>query len=869
MSEFLPLKVIGLFLLLTMYSLNAQSNSSGWGNAVEQAGMSFTAGGDKVEWSVDTSEYNVGVSSLRSAAISHGEETWISTTFNRTGVLTFSWRVESEGCCDHGYFEVYDGSEAEWRRVYQYQNSSGWNVSSYHLSEVGTQVRWRYRKDGSSSNGRDSLWIDGISVTDVPDSSVYSEVLDQPNLSFTVNPPASFNVGDVGFLGGSSLMLINLDDEASVFTDVNGPARISFRRKVPGSSYNIGLMAYYWDSEGVERRYFNEEGLRETDWEKIEIILPDLSARLFWVYYERHSGQLNLNPLLDALVIEPINVENVSTIVTDPLISLNSQSWFSFVESDGTTSITTPVAGIHELDIGVTADSLITFNYLHLPSSNFELRAEIFRDQVSSGAQVLTSSEEWGTMFVAVQEGETLRLTTNQRRNDRNYDFYNKPPLIRNIARSDLDLISVNEAIGGGLNWVTHDGLPWYGMVSPVSTDGYVGVSQWLLSDSNETAIRTAVTGPGTLDLRVLVEEQPGGNNNPDVKIYLQKVGENTSLTGQYADINETANWVNTDIQIPPGEHWVTIWAEGNYYDVPVRVYIESNGMIESDVSSIYEAVDTSNVYFVMPENQAWSVQSEISSDGVDAAIVSVDREAGESRLTGYANGPGLLSFNWKRMQGSSRDYRFEFGERYNGFVFWQSLFEATTDWRRESLFVPPGRHEFGWLMKNNSSWAWSSGILDEVTFQQFPEISLNQAVDNESLSFFTGPDENRWFGQNIESTDLIDSAQSGWIVGTGVSYVMTEVVGPGTLRFNWKTESEYRSSSNRMVLYSGMINGNDPVSWEELDRISGDSDWSPQTILIPEGHYYLAWQVELLSNSSSGNGLAFEGFLDRVEWIK
>ena len=88
-------------------------------------------------------------------------------------------------------------------------------------------------------------------------------------------------------------------------------------------------------------------------------------------------------------------------------------------------------------------------------------------------------------------------------------------------------------------------------------------------------------------------------------------------------------------------------------------------------------------------------------------------------------------------------------------------------------------------------NYAATSGNLWGIDLvQNLPGITLNQALDNNSLAFSTGGDAS-WFGQAELSYSGGSSAQSGSISGNQTSWLQTTVVGPGTLSFYWKVSSE------------------------------------------------------------------------------
>ena len=107
---------------------------------------------ETAEWILDEVD-----ASLRSKAIGHSAGTWVTLAVKGPGLLTFKWKVSSEG----GY---------DWLRFYRGDSQlayiSGfpdWAVISNRVDETGeVTFKWGYTKDGSASKGEDCGWIKDI-----------------------------------------------------------------------------------------------------------------------------------------------------------------------------------------------------------------------------------------------------------------------------------------------------------------------------------------------------------------------------------------------------------------------------------------------------------------------------------------------------------------------------------------------------------------------------------------------------------------------------------------------------------------------------------------------------------------------------------
>ena len=121
------------------------------------------------------------------------------------------------------------------------------------------------------------------------------------------------------------------------------------------------------------------------------------------------------------------------------------------------------------------------------------------------------------------------------------------------------------------------------------------------------------------------------------------------------------------------------------------------------------------------------------------------------------------------------------------------------------------------------------------------PPITLNQALDNNRLSFTTGGDAN-WFGQNTTWHYGGSAAQSGAVLDGQTSWLQTTVQGPGTMTFYWKISTE--EGYDRLIWYMDGI-----LQWD----MSGTSTWNLATIKVPSGNHTIKWEYKKNASGSAG----------------
>jgi RHS repeat-associated protein len=118
--------------------------------------LAFTTGGDG-NWCQSWPAYYDGDCAC-SGGISDDNESWMQTTVQGAGTLTFWWKVSSESGCDH--LEFYLDNQLQSGRI---SGEVAWTQKSCTITGAGAHtLKWRYVKDGSSRFGDDCGWVDWV-----------------------------------------------------------------------------------------------------------------------------------------------------------------------------------------------------------------------------------------------------------------------------------------------------------------------------------------------------------------------------------------------------------------------------------------------------------------------------------------------------------------------------------------------------------------------------------------------------------------------------------------------------------------------------------------------------------------------------------
>ena len=143
-------------------TLVAVWSSKTWtlGEAVDAPAMLFAVGGTDV-WTVDPATGWTNGVSAKSGAVASGESSWIETTVDGAGTLTFRWNVM--GGSYRGNPFAYAKVEIDGTSAAQTHLTDGWEEQTLEISGAGAHVvRWTYLRTSARACDGDCAWLDGV-----------------------------------------------------------------------------------------------------------------------------------------------------------------------------------------------------------------------------------------------------------------------------------------------------------------------------------------------------------------------------------------------------------------------------------------------------------------------------------------------------------------------------------------------------------------------------------------------------------------------------------------------------------------------------------------------------------------------------------
>ena len=129
--------------------------------ALDNTALTFTTGGASA-WFGQTAKSNDGVDAARSGSIGNGRQTWLETTINGPGMLSFCWNVSCEGDSSHVNYDYLSVSIDDEEKSRICGTDVKWAKMSYSIPSGSHTVRWLYSKDSSTSKGDDAGYVDQV-----------------------------------------------------------------------------------------------------------------------------------------------------------------------------------------------------------------------------------------------------------------------------------------------------------------------------------------------------------------------------------------------------------------------------------------------------------------------------------------------------------------------------------------------------------------------------------------------------------------------------------------------------------------------------------------------------------------------------------
>jgi len=132
-------------------------------DALDATNLIWSTGGSVSSWSGQTAVRHDGVDSAQSGSSADSQYSFIRTTVTGPGVVSFWWKVSSEGTRDFLRFML-NGLDQ-----FTISGEVEWEFRTFNVPFGPQELQWRYSKNSSLAAGQDRAWVDQVVWT--PDAS--------------------------------------------------------------------------------------------------------------------------------------------------------------------------------------------------------------------------------------------------------------------------------------------------------------------------------------------------------------------------------------------------------------------------------------------------------------------------------------------------------------------------------------------------------------------------------------------------------------------------------------------------------------------------------------------------------------------------
>ncbi|MEZ5325611.1 MAG: hypothetical protein R3F19_11170 [Verrucomicrobiales bacterium] len=368
------------------------------------------------------------------------------------------------------------------------------------------------------------------------------------------------------------------------------------------------------------------------------------------------------------------------------------------------------------------------------------------------------------------------------------------------------------------LNWTTSGILKWETQ-SVTTHDGIDALQIGFLPGGRDelnpaASVSTVVEGPGHVRFWMKQDRAPQGQaDHPH------------GATSFFVDATEvrreeeTIDWELVEIDVPPGTRTLTWeYARGVSASPTDAAWLDELVFVPMPTVALADALDGGgDLVWSTGGGAPWAGYA--SSDSIEggslATSLPTDRT---SWVEAKVNGPGGLDF-WWRFQGSdTAPQPQELSMLVDGY---RSLVLGGIDsgWRHVSMQITPGEHVLRWRSIHGM------GFLDAVHFRPEGASVIAEGLDASGLGLTTERADDWLLTDLPGGGDALQTIE----LATRETTFSVEVVGPGTLSFQWRGSrpdlrvltseglQEFRGTGEWQTIEIPVSNGLQKVTWDHV----------------------------------------------------
>jgi alpha-tubulin suppressor-like RCC1 family protein len=817
----------------TSTSSNAFLDVLDTGEALNATNLIWTTSGD-VPWLVQTNVTHDGFAAAQSGLISANQQSYLETSVNGPGTLSFWWRVSSETNNDYVKFSV-DNLEAA-----RISGNVNWQQISYYVPNGLHVLSWTYAKNATITLGADAAWLDEVSFPSaagiaptIVSSPVSQVTIFSSNVTFRAAVQGTLPLSYQWLFNGT--VLHNATNASLSITNVQignqGTYAVAITNKfgsTQSSNANLAVINVFAWGAGVS----NTANSPNYGQSKIPTNLSGVVAVAGGGY---HSLALRSNGLVSAWGYNSQNQTNVPVTLTNATAVSGGLFHSLALRKDGTvTHWGNPIYGLTPVPANVTNVAAISAGWYH----NLVLRSNGTVVAWGAGSsprfwpdanQSMVPTNLTGVMAIAAGGFHSMALRTNGTVVAWGWNDYGQT----NVPAGLTNVVAI--AAGGTNSYaLKNDGtiVAWgdntYGQLNlPPNATNVAAISAGgahaLALRNDGTMLAWGFNGYGQTNV------PPGFTNVAAISAgaFHNVVVLNSGPVTFLAPLNNQTVFRGSNAFLAPA----FLGAPPMSFQWLKNEAILNNATNGTLLISNAQPSDAGNYQLVISNSFNTTTSSVARLTVYEISPYFTEQPASQwvpvtSNLTMSATVAGLppLSFAW----------------RFNG----AEIPGATKSTHSITNVQVSNSGNYSLFASNAFGTAISSNAVLTV-------VDLGVALNNTNLTWLTF-NSPAWLPETVVSHDGIAAASTGFVRYTNQSTLLTTVTGPGTLGFWWM--AAYVGGSPYYVGFS--IDGASPT------YLYTPNVWQKATFYLDSGNHTLRW-IPAPSSSSQVNC-----FVDEVSYV-
>ena len=504
--------------------------------AVDNTMLDWTTG-DSRKWAYQNYFAYYGGDAAQSGYTPASADSYLQTTVDAPGKLTFFWKVSSE--LNHDYLQFYINDALQ-------QSISGeqdWTMVSDIAIPGPCTLKWRYVKDSSGTSGYDCGWVDHVIYNFEPS---LSDAVDNHYLPLKSFGDKKWSVDNtVHYYGSSSASAGKFGTfgiyKSSLQTNLTGPGTLKFYWKASTEGEDFAPLSFIVDN--VEQGKIG--GI--ADWQQVSFTLSTGTHTILWTYESygdtfqsddtvwldkvEYTRNISLNEAIDnkSLVLDTYDQVGGWTGVEDATAYCGASARSGAISDNQTSFLETTVSGPRNLSFNWKVSSQLNKDYLEFYID------DVFKDKISG-------STGWQQKNYILNVGQ----------HKLSWQYYKDAS---GSAGSDCGWVdkviltatpSLAEALDfTGFVWSTDGNTPWIGQTFTSYYDGDAAQSGQI-SNGQYSRLYTNIVGPGLLSFYWKVSSHQG---YAPLEFFVDGV--------KWGSISGEVDWQNRTIILDSGSHLV------------------------------------------------------------------------------------------------------------------------------------------------------------------------------------------------------------------------------------------------------------------------------------------------------------------------